>query len=156
MSDIDALTSKLTNLDAAIEDALRNEVAQVVKDALVESARVNVYEAYTPKFESRRNGHGGIRDPNSIVVEVRGTELIAIDTIPGVDDDMGWQQLKGGSVPSGRLADAIAHGMYGAPPRPFHEKAKEELLHSGSLEDALRRGLARQGIDASDVSFGFK
>ncbi len=157
MAELNDLINKITRIDALVENALRNEVAEAVKDAIVESARQNVYEAYTPVFESRRNGNGGILDRKSIDVEVRGNELIA-------KDNPDWQQLWGGHGtgigswrPSTRLSEAIANGerrfnMHRAGPRPFHEKAKEELISSGAAEEALKRGLARQGLNIDGLS----
>ncbi len=162
MAELDYLIGKLQNLDAMIEDALKNEVADAVKEAIVESARQNVYDVYSPKFRSRRGDAtgdyygrttGGITDKESIIIEVHGTELIA-------SDNAAWQQLWGGTIPSGRLAEAIASGdkrynMQNAGPRPFHEKAKQELISSGIAENALRRGLERQGIDTTGMTFKF-
>ena len=158
MGDLNDVMAKIAELDAAIENALEIEVAEVIKNYLVESAYQNVYEAYTPEFYSRRYGNGGILDKDSIDIDVHGNELIAMDTLPGVEGPKGWQQLYGGDVPDGRLAEAIASGdpkynMDKAGSRPFHEIAKELAIESGEIEDALRRGLKRQGIDASGYTF---
>ena len=159
MSQIDDVIRRISNIDSAVEDALKNEVSSVVKDAIVQSARENVYDAYpNPKFYSRRNGAGGILDRESIDVEVRGTELTA-------KDNPDWQQLWGGGGlgvgswrPAKRLAEAIAEGdrhyyMAEAGPRPFHEKAKEKMIADGSIDRALKKGLKRQGYDTSDITF---
>lgn len=151
MAELSDIIKKVSVLEKEISEALRVEVAEVVRDAIIKCARENVYDAYSPKFVSRRNGSGGILDPNSITIKVEGTELTATD-------DATWQHLWGGKYPNGRLAEAIASGdrrfnMQNAGPRPFHEKAKADLITSGAIEDALRRGLARQGIDATDVTF---
>ena len=153
MAELQNVITTVANLENAIEDALRHEVADVVKNAIIMSAYENVYKAYAPEFYSRRWGAGGILDPNSIKIEVHGDTLIA-------SDNAAWQQLWGGSVPGERLAEAIASGdkrfnMQEAGPRPFHQKAKEEAIYSGAAEDALRRGLARQGIDTSGMTFTF-
>lgn len=161
MADLDDLIVKVANIDAAIENALENEVALAVKDAIVAAARENVYDAYTPKFLHRRNGSGGILDTESIRVEVNGTELTAMDTYPGIKGPKGWQQLWKGDTPDGRLAEAIASGdrrynMHLAGPRPFHEEAKRRVISEGTAEAALRAGLARQGYDTSGMKFQFE
>ena len=155
MGDIAKTISKVANLDSAIENALENEVADVIKNYLVESAYQNVYETYTPEFYSRRFGDGGILDTRSIKITVSGNELIA-------SDDADWQNLWGDNSyhPAKRLAQAIADGdprfnMDKAGPRPFHEDAKRAAIESGEIERALKAGLARQGIDASDYTFKF-
>lgn len=156
--------NKYGSLELAIQSALDVEVREVVKAAVAEAALQEVYDAYTPEFFSRRDpihgggeahlqgqiGHG-ITDPESVTVTVRGNELVA-------EDDAGWQQLWGGQVPSGRLAEAIATGdprfnMGNAGPRPFHDKAKQIAIESGAVEKALRQGLKRQGIDTTDMTF---
>ena len=60
MASLDAVISNISRLDDAVEDALNNEVAEAVKDAIVIVAREKVYDSYTPEFLSIRNGSGGI------------------------------------------------------------------------------------------------
>lgn len=154
---------KYNGIEAAIDNALRNEVAEVVRGAIADAALESVYNAYTPTFLSRRDpthgggftsaaraGHG-ITDPESIEIDVRDNELVARDIAD-------WQHLWGGQKPSGRLAEAIATGdprynMEKAGPRPFHDTAKQIAIDSGEVERALRRGLERQGIDTSGMKF---
>ena len=160
MGDLSNMINKISTLDGAIEDALKHEVADVIRQFIVDAAYENVYETYEPEFYNRRNGNGGILDKDSITVEVVGNELTAMDTEAGKKGPRGWQQLWGGDVPPGRLAEAIATGderynMEEAGPRPFHEDAKKRAIESGEVEDALRRGLLRQGIDASGMTFRF-
>lgn len=140
-------------LDLAIEDALRNEVSEVIKNYIVDSAYDNVYEAYTPEFWSRRYGNGGLLDKKSIEVLVSGRELIA-------QDNPKWQQLWGGDIPTEALVDAITEGnprfnMGKAGPRPFHEAAKDATIDSGEVGRALLRGLERQGFKTTEISFRF-
>lgn len=162
MSDITTVINKISNLERYIEDALNNEVAEVIKKIVAETAREKVY-AYTPMFVSRRGDDGGdfydrttggITDPNSIYVHATGSRLVAYDISE-------WQQLWNGSRPESRLAEAIATGdprfhMANAGPRPYHAAAKEAILRSGKVEEALRRGLARQGVDTSGITFTFE
>ena len=161
MATLHEVLEKVAKIEVAVENALENEGADAVRQAVIDAAKKYVYDAYPdPMFHSRRYGNGGILDPHSVVIEVHGTELIA-------KDDPDWQQLWGGSGtgtgswrPAKRLSEAIASGdrrynMHNAGPRPFHEHAKEEVIASGALEEALRRGLARQGFDASDATFRF-
>ena len=164
MASLNDVIRKYASLEAAIESALDVEVREVVKAAVSEAALREVYESYTPEFFSRRDptqgggvaqeqgmiGHG-ITDPDSVTITVRGNELVA-------EDNAGWQQLWGGPVPSGRLAEAIATGdprynMGKAGPRPFHDKAKQIAIESGAVEKALRQVLKRQGIDTTDMTF---
>ena len=166
MGDLQRAIEKYAKLDRAIENALKNEVAEVVKGALAQAAIEEVYDTYDPEFLSRRdpihgggntrasNAGGGITDTTQMHVEAVGNTLT-------VSDDAPWQQLWGGARPDSRLAEAIATGdprfhMEKAGPRPFHEKAKRMVIDSGDAEKALIAGLRRQGIDVSGLDFEFE
>lgn len=164
MGDLQRAIEKYAKLDLAIENALKNEVAEVVKGALAQAAIEEVYDAYEPEFLSRRDpvhgatnkwlktSGGGITDKSQMHVEAVGNTLT-------VSDDAPYQQLWGGTRPSSpRLAEAIATGdprfhMEKAGPRPFHEKAKRKVIDSGDAEKALIAGLKRQGIDVTGLEF---
>ncbi len=153
MASLDSVISRIQNLDAAIEDALDKEVAEAIKETLVAVAREKVYDAYTPKFLSRRDGNGGVLDKNSMTHEAHGTELT-------VWDRPKWQQLYGGTIPAEELVEALAKGdarfhFAEAGERPFHEAAKQRVISDGTAEEALRRGLQRQGIDTSNLQIFF-
>lgn len=153
MAELDNLISRVSGLEAAIENALNTEVAEEVRRVIVETAKEKVYDVYEPIFLHRRDGDGGILDTRSIEVEAHGTELTAWD----ISD---WQQLWGGIRPDRRLADAIASGdprfnMQRAGARPWHDAARERLLQGRDLEDALRRGLERQGYNTGDMTIEF-
>ena len=138
---------KITKLDAAISSALSLEVAEAVRGAVRDAAESEVYQAYEPLFESRRRENGGLTDPDNTVVTVAGTTLMA-------ENVTGLQNLWGGGD-SSPLAPIIEDGVeaYHMPfPRPFMAYA-QELLENGRAQEALRRGLARQGIDVDGVNF---
>lgn len=167
MGDLQRAIEKYAKLDRAIENALKNEVAEVVKGALAQAAIEEVYDTYDPEFLSRRDpihgatnkwlktSGGGITDTTQMHVEAVGNTLT-------VSDDAPYQQLWGGTRPAApRLAEAIATGdprfhMEKAGPRPFHEKAKRKVIDSGDAEKALIAGLKRQGIDVSGLDFEFE
>lgn len=165
MGDLQRAIEKYAKLESAIENALKNEVAEVVKGALAQAAIEEVYDAYTPEFLSRRDpvhgggiaggSGGGITDTSQMHVEAVGNTLT-------VSDDAPYQQLWGGTRPSSpRLAEAIATGdprfhMEKAGPRPFHEEAKRKVIDSGDAEKALIAGLRRQGIDVTGLEFEFQ
>lgn len=165
MASLNEAMQKYGGLERAIENALKNEVAEVVRGIVADTARHEVYDSYTPMFLSRRDpvygggdtiasrmGHG-ITDPESVEIDVHGNELVA-------RDNPDWQQLWGDRSwrPAKRLAEAIATGdprynMGKAGPRPFHDTAKQIAIDSGVVEEALRRGLERQGIDTTGMKF---
>ena len=153
MSELQTIIDNLKHIDALVDNALEREVADVVEDAIIESARRNVYEAYTPAqyfLDSRRDGGGGILDRTSMNVDVKNNTLTVQD-VARFNNSMHWQHLWGGNRPNENLSDAIAAGskrfnMHKAGARPFHEAAEKEVIQSGAVDDALRRGLARQGL----------
>ena len=153
MSELQTIIDSLKHIDALVDNALEREVADVVEDAIIESARRNVYEAYTPSpyfLDKRREGSGGILDRTSMNVEVKNNTLTVQD-VARFNNSIHWQHLWGGKRPNENLSDAIACGerrfnMQKAGQRPFHEDAEKEVIQSGAVDDALRRGLARQGL----------
>lgn len=137
----DAL-AKLLRLDAAISDALGNEVADEARTAVKEAAESVVY-SYEPQFYSRRKENGGLTDDANIKTTVSGNVLT-------VEDVAGLQNLWGGTHTE-PLTPIITAGLpnYNMPyPRPFMDEAAA-LLKNGRAEDALLRGLRRQGFSGA-------
>jgi hypothetical protein len=150
----DEYMAQMAKMDAAISNALQNEVADVVKEAILESAQANVYDAYDPAFLSRGVNDNSLLDDSSILINVSGNELTADQVSP-------FQQLWGGERPSENLADVIESGnprfnMGKAGPRPFMQPAKDAVIDSGKAVSALISGLQRQGIDTSGMTFNFE
>ena len=141
LADLAAFVSKL---EAAIDDTMQTTVAEGAKKALEEAAYTEVYDAYTPEFLSRRGSSGGIPDQGNMEVNYGGMTLTSQDEAP-------WQQLWGGTVPGGRLAEAIATGdprynMGKAGPRPFHQAAEQNFTSSGEFDRLLAQGLRAHGF----------
>ena len=144
-----ALTGDLAlfeaRLDAAIDAAMQAEIADGAKEALQRAAGTEVYDAYAPEFYSRRGAAGGIADTANMTASY-------VDKTLTITDDAPWQQLWGGSVPTGKLAEAIAAGdsrynMGNAGPRPFHQEAEREFSQSGEFARLLAQGLRMRGFD---------
>lgn len=140
-ADIAAFVAKL---DAAIDSTMQSEVAEGAKKALRTAAYSEVYGAYSPSFMSRRMDGGGLADMGQMDVSYGGKTLTIQDMAP-------WQQLYGGTVPGGRLAEAIASGdsryHFGkAGPRPFHQEAEQQFAASGEFENLLAAGLRAAGF----------
>lgn len=141
MSDLAAFMAKL---DAAIDFAMQSEVAEGAKKALRSAAYSEVYAAYPPAFMSRRMDSGGLADVGQMDAAYGDKTLT-------IQDMASWQQLYGGSVPGGRLAEAIASGSYAyhfhkAGPRPFHEEAEQRFAASGEFGNLLAAGLRAAGF----------
>lgn len=140
---------KLSIIDAAITDALANEVAEAAVEAVQKSAKDNVYDAYSgPMAAFRRGENGGLLDPHNIITIAEGNTL-TISNVAGLQNRF---YPEGAQKDPSRLTPIIEEGLkaYHQPrPRPFMQHAKDILI-SGTAENALRRGLARQGIEITN------
>jgi len=127
-----------TALDLEIANCMRDPDGTVqteAKKAIIRSAKENVYDAYPkPKFESRRGTGksmgGGIMDEDNLLsfTSEKGFTL----TIQNLAT---WQHLYGGAYPSNDLADVIENNqIYGAPKRPFMQKAEDEYSDRFGLD----------------------
>ena len=124
------------NLEAAIEDALRNEVKDAALYAIKDSAITQVYMAYKPKFFSRRYS---LVDDDSYKCEVQGNKLTITYT--------GELQNLWGNTHHEDLGDVIAEGWenFNMPfARPWMDEGVQNNMQS--LEAALKAGLERQGF----------
>jgi hypothetical protein len=131
-------------LDAAIDSALEHEVAEVVKDIILEQAvsAVYSYPATAPAMSSRRKSDGGLGNRGNLSARVEaGHVLIVEDVAPLQGTDYGIA-----------LSDVVEHGLgnYRQPgPRPFLNRSETEAVSSGRAAAALLSGLARQGVTSS-------
>lgn len=124
------------NLEAAIEDALRNEVKDAALYAIKDSAITQVYMAYKPKFFSRRYS---LADDDSYKCEANGNTLTITYT--------GELQNLWGNTHHEDLGDVISEGLenFNMPfPRPWMDDGVQGNMPS--IEAALKRGLERQGF----------
>ena len=136
-------------LEAAITDALREEVSTIVIAEAEASAQENVYDAYDPDKYIRRES---LLDDESYTSVVNGNELTLyahVDGNPMYRGTDGWDP--------GDITEIIERGyryhwknsriFKGQPyPRPWMDKAIENGLADGQIELALEIGLQRQGF----------
>lgn len=130
----------LARLDDAIEDSLKNEVADIAKIEIGEHL-----DRY--RFPYSRGIHGGglLDDVNFYVYPV---EKIENEFWMRIEDVANFQEDEG--MP-GDLAVAVTRGdrRYHMPgPRPFMRPAEEEL-GKGEFADALKMGLSKRGFTVS-------
>jgi len=140
-----------------VENAMNKEVADAVKDYIVMSVDENVYSVYEPKQYERRGlgynseGIGGKKNMKHVVTtKGNSVEVKVTDEAKG---ETGFEYL----------AELIEYGdkMYGGmysydypyppdarflKPRPFMEKAKENLERDKYHVERLKEGLERQGL----------
>lgn len=132
------LNSLLSYVEKQIQDTMRNEVADTVKDNMSEAVHTSVYAAYTPEYYSRRMNNGGLSDIHNI----RMTEI-----------DNGISVHDAAPLDNGRndydLDDIIVNrGVRGYPHgRDFYSETIEQLEENGDCEMALKAGLKNRGIE---------
>lgn len=135
-------------LDAAIGQAMENDVATMVRVALATAVQTEVYDAYQPHMYERRGPEdGGLQsqskdvmvatyDPATMTLEVQDMSR---------DDDTG--RLIAPVVESG---EAYQYPWKGQKARPFHERAQEDVVESGWFEGALVSALRGAGFTVKD------
>lgn len=146
-------------LQKIIDQSLADQVAKTVKDEIQMSVSETVYNAYDPRVYNRRGGSsnggmgnplgtGSLADQEEMISEVSGGVLRVVD-VAGFNENYGHEN---DSIDMGKsLAYNIEYG-YGdktAPykaPRPFIQKATEEMKETKSHVNALAEGLSKRGV----------
>lgn len=120
--------------------SLQGEVAHAVKKNLKRSIEANVYDVYTPTVYERQRDQGGLTDDHNMIVDMVGQDIVSIES-----QRMDGSKNVGLTVETGQGYDYSF--AYSGRPRPFVEKAVEELQNTNDHFAALYRGLVRQGLD---------
>lgn len=126
-----------TELNKALDDTMQTVMSDAVKTELSIFAEDLVYNAYEPRFYSRRRDYGGIMDEATMQDDYdSNTKTLTVSA------KADWQQLWGGMKPKSDLADAIESGekrfyQHRAGPRPFHKPAEDYIAKSGFADRYL-------------------
>lgn len=136
----DDLEMFLLTLDEAIDTVMQTEMADLIRAKMSEYAEELVYNAYEPRFYSRRRLDHGIMDTRTMDAKYDGRSMER--KVLEVSANAEWQQLWGGQRPDYKLADAIERGlkrfnMKRAGPRPFAKPTERELKSSGLFDAYL-------------------
>lgn len=161
-----ANASNIKELEALINkklmNALKTDVAKVVKNTQQEKVKTSVYDRYSPGTSDgepwvykRRKENGGLADQKNMIdvvsVSSTGVELSVQNIAKGSKDK---SMEIAGLVEYG---DDAGYGEYDyklnrdgtseqyLQPRPFIEETRKELA-SGKAKEALIKGLKNQGI----------
>lgn len=150
-TDIDAL---LADVQKSINKSLKDEVMEAVREVELKHIQDDVLDVYSPSIYNRR-GSGGIDDVRNIVGTVKDGRLT-------VENETPFNEAYGSRNHGTGLAYMINEGGnsehdydYGfrgmeapyAEPRPFIESTIEELDKTEIIEEALARGMKKDGID---------
>lgn len=150
-TDIDAL---LADVQKSINKSLANEVMDAVRDVELSHIERDVLSVYSPSIYERR-GSGGIDDERNIIGTVKDGRL-TVDNVTPFNDDYGTRNKGTGLAyminEGGNSEHDYDYGFRGAEapysqPRPFIDNTIEELEKTEVIEDALAKGMKKDGID---------
>lgn len=156
----EALAKANEKLMKKIDDAMSNEVFEMVKDEEAATIYSEVYKVYTPSIYRRRGEYGGLADPHNIEIvggSANGGKMAVINTTaPNPGGTMNNDHVTTGKdlpelVEHGNgyhyyQYDFLKRGAAYMKPRPFTAKTIEHLKESGAHINAMKAGLKRQGI----------
>jgi hypothetical protein len=138
--DFTSLKDLMEYLNKQVQSTNKNEVAQTVVKTMQEHIQSDVYDVYDPKVYARKGYNGGLIDDSNIEAGVVDDETIYVENIR-FDGDR-------------EVADIVESGQgytyqfdYYGVPRPFTENTREELSKGTKLQQAMRDGLKKRGLD---------
>lgn len=141
--DLQAFCDAVNN---AVDETMLVDVANLAKSEISMEGFERVYDAYNPKFYSRRGDKlGGILDTDETQTSYDGVGK-TVKTLE-IRSGARFQHLWGGQYPQGEdLTDAVESGnrrfnMGLAGPRPFYSFAEDRLEKSGLFDKTLETGV---------------
>lgn len=78
----DNLSDLFAYIEKDIQDSLKNEVAEEVKNIMSQSVRTSVYNGYDPFVYTRRFNNGGLMCKNNMRSHVEGNTLTVTNETP--------------------------------------------------------------------------
>lgn len=133
----DDINSLLSYIERQVQDTMKTDVAQTVKQTMSKAVNSTVYNTYEPRYYKRRMSNGGLSDDeNYTVTEIENGIEISNDT--PLDN--------GSNTP--RLDELIVYGKGFQPfERDFYGSTVNELERTQEHISALKVGLKDSGID---------
>lgn len=124
-------------IEKDIQQVMLDEVADEVKDEMVNAVETSVYRVYDPVQYSRRYGNGGLgARENMQVTEI--PDGISVRDIAPLDNGRTDYELD----------DIVVNGLGRMPfPRDFYSECKEQLEITGNHKEALKQGLKNKGYN---------
>lgn len=137
-----------------IDVALLTDVAETVRDVMIDHIIQDVYEVYDPSTYVRRNNNNGLMDGNNINASIEKDCLIVENNTLGSKYYTDDRKLKisqnadkeiVGVIETGRGYD-IHDWEYDGIPRPFISNTREDIIDNQWHKKALKKGLEKQGL----------
>ena len=150
-TDIDAL---LADVQKSIDKSLKNEIMDAVREVELSHIERDVLSVYQASIYNRRSS-GGIDDVRNIVGTVKDGRLTVENVTPFNEDyasrnrgtGLGYMINEGGnSEHDYEFGFRTIEAPYSYP-RPFIDNTIEELDKTKIIEDALAKGMKKDGID---------
>lgn len=135
-------------LNAAVGQAMENDVAAMVRVALSNAVETEVYDEYQPHMYKRRGPvDGGLQSQNKdVMVATYDPSTMTLEVQDMSRDDETGRLI----APVVESGEGYKFPWDGQKPRPFHEKAQEEVVQSGWFEGALISALRGAGFTVKD------
>ena len=145
---IKTLNGLKKKIEACVNKALREEVTDAIRKEEQDKIKQEVYSAYNPPnpvYERRYHSGGLIADEN-IVGTVRGGKLTVVNNTPPNPN------ARDGATTNKDLVSVIETGVgYDYTPhpgaRPFIQPTIDSLRASNKVEESLKQGLKKQGLN---------
>lgn len=127
----------LKKVKGDVQGSLETDVAEMVKDKIIEHVSEDVYQVYTPTTYKRRGFNDGLMDKRNMDVVKYGECGVEIQNNT-MDDGKNVAEV----VETGIGYDFTGYGYSYEQPRPFMQNAKEEIeqekLHTKELKQSLK------------------
>ena len=134
-NNLDALLKYIQN---DIQDVLKTDVADEVKNTMSQAVQTSVYDVYSPLRYTRREYNGGLIDPYNFESSVKGNTLTVTNNTP----------LDNGRTDTFDLDEIIVFGYGRQPaPRDFYGETARILDITGNHVYALKQGLKNKGYN---------
>lgn len=126
----------INRLNEAITECLEGDISQIAGECIQYRVEHDVYPLYTPKQYKRREREGGIADPSmyGYTVDPSTQTLRVFDNrreVGVVEIGVGYQWER-----------SEIYGMQPYP-RPYFNKAEQDIIADGEAEAALIRAISK-------------
>jgi hypothetical protein len=148
---MDQLEELMAKLQEQVQDAVKNNVVETIKDVETEHIREDVYNTYTPTMYQRRYEDNGLIDGENMkeVIKKEDNTIsldITNDTLGNPDPTVGYIDsiIESGEGYTWKNSEIYQEQPY---PRPFTENTYKDLEENKQHVIALKEGLKQYNIE---------
>lgn len=151
---MDQLEELMVKLQEQVQDVVKNNVVETIKDVETEHIREDVYNTYTPTMYQRRYENDGLidkenmkevikKEDNTISLDITNDTLENQD-YPNADQDYIDSIIENGEGYTWKNSQIYQEQPY---PRPFTENTYKDLEENKQHITALKEGLKQYNIE---------